>query len=87
MMALDSTPVIQYTVWPDDLHGHRFTVSLVIHHPDLQGQVLHMPAWIPGSYLIRDFSKHIESITAFTLPKNQAEAKKRITLERLDNDR
>jgi len=37
--------------------------------------------------LIRDFSKHIESITAFTLPKNQAEAKKKIALERLDNDR
>ncbi|NCV77980.1 MAG: M61 family peptidase [Burkholderiaceae bacterium] len=86
-MALDSTPAIQYTVWPDDLHGHRFTISLVIHHPDPQGQVVHMPAWIPGSYLIRDFSKHIESIAAFTLPRNQTEAKKKITLERLDNDR
>lgn len=87
MMALDSTPAIQYMVWPDDLHGHRFTVSLVIHHPNPQGQVVHMPAWIPGSYLIRDFSKHIESITAFTLPRNQTEVKKKIALERLDNDR
>ncbi len=87
MMALDSTPVVQYTVWPDDLHGHRFTVSLVIHHPNPQGQVVHMPAWIPGSYLIRDFSKHIESIAAFTLPRNQTEVKKKIALERLDNDR
>ena len=86
-MALDSTPAIQYMVWPDDLHGHRFTVSLTIHRPDPQGQVLHMPAWIPGSYLIRDFSKHIESITAFSLPKKQMEAKKKIALERLDNDR
>jgi predicted metalloprotease with PDZ domain len=87
MMALDSTPAIQYMVWPDGLHGHRFTVSLTIHRPEPQGQVLHMPAWIPGSYLIRDFSKHIESITAFSLPKKQAEAKKKIALERLDNDR
>ncbi|NBP96991.1 MAG: hypothetical protein EBU25_04020 [Burkholderiaceae bacterium] len=53
-------------VWPDDLHGHRFTVSLTIHRPDPQGQVLHMPAWIPGSYLIRDFSKHIEGTKPFT---------------------
>ena len=86
-MALDSAPAIQYTIWPADLHGHRFTVSLTIHHPDPQGQVLHMPAWIPGSYLIRDFSKHIESIAAFTLPRNQTEVKKKIALERLDNDR
>jgi predicted metalloprotease with PDZ domain len=86
-MALDSTPAVQYTVWPDDLHGHRFTVSLVIHLPDLLGQVVHMPAWIPGSYLMRDFSKHIETITAFALPRNQTEVKKKIALERLDNDR
>ena len=86
-MAFDSGPAVQYTVWPDDLNGHRFTVRLLIERPNPQGQVVHMPTWIPGSYLIRDFSKHIESITAFTLPKNQTESKKKITLERLDNDR
>ncbi len=86
-MAFDSSPAVQYTVWPDDLNGHRFTVRLLIERPNPQGQVVHMPAWIPGSYLIRDFSKHIESISAFALPKNQTESKKKITLERLDNDR
>jgi len=41
-----------------------------------------MPAWIPGSYLIRDFSKQIETIEAIAL-ENPDEA---LTLERIDND-
>ena len=57
-------PAIQYTVWPADLHGHRYRVKLHIAQPNPEGQVLQMPAWIPGSYLIRDFSKQIESIEA-----------------------
>ena len=75
-------PAIQYTVWPADLQGHRFRVKLHIANPDPNGQVLQMPAWIPGSYLIRDFSKQIESIAAYSIADNR----KKINLERIDND-
>ena len=75
-------PAIQYTVWPADLHGHHFRVKLLITDPDPNGQVLQMPAWIPGSYLIRDFSKQIESIEAYSI----AGTRKKIILERIDND-
>ncbi len=75
-------PAIQYTVWPEDLHGHRFRIKLHIANPDPDGQVLQMPAWIPGSYLIRDFSKQIESIEAYSI----ASTRKKITLVRIDND-
>ena len=81
MSALD-LPAIQYTVWPADLHSHHYQVKLHITNPDPKGQILQMPAWIPGSYLIRDFSKHIESIAAFTSDS----AKKKIALQRLDNN-
>ena len=81
-MNLADLPEIQYTVWPADLHGHHFRVKLHISNPDPDGQVLQMPAWIPGSYLIRDFSKHIESIEAYSI----AGTRKKIVLERLDND-
>ncbi|MBU3555854.1 M61 family metallopeptidase [Polynucleobacter sp. UB-Piko-W3] len=74
-------PAIQYTVWPADLHGHRYRVKLHIAKPNPEGQVLQMPAWIPGSYLIRDFSKQIESLEAYLIG-----AKKKISLERIDND-
>uniref|UniRef100_B1XSY4 Peptidase M61 domain protein n=1 Tax=Polynucleobacter necessarius subsp. necessarius (strain STIR1) TaxID=452638 RepID=B1XSY4_POLNS len=75
-------PAIQYTVWPADLHGHHFRVKLYIAHPDPNGQILQVPAWMPGSYLIRDFSKHIESLEAFAV----SGTRKKLALERIDND-
>lgn len=75
-------PAIQYTVWPADLHGHRFRIKLLVANPDPNGQVLQMPTWIPGSYLIRDFSKHIETIEAYST----AGVRKIIALDRIDND-
>ena len=82
-MSHSDLPVIQYTIWPADLYGHHFQVKLHIANPDPNGQILEMPSWIPGSYLIRDFSKHIESIEAYTTGKNS----KPIALDRIDNDR
>jgi predicted metalloprotease with PDZ domain len=76
-------PAIQYTVHAADLDGHRYDVTLRIANPNPAGQVLRMPAWIPGSYLIRDFSKHIESITAFSVTGG---AETELHLERIDND-
>ena len=81
-MSQSDLPQIQYTVWPADLHGHCFLVKLHIANPDPDGQVLQMPAWIPGSYLIRDFSKQIQSIEAHTAGINR----KKLSLERIDND-
>ena len=75
-------PAIEYTIWPADLYGHRFQVKLRIESPDPAGQVIQMSSWIPGSYLIRDFSKHIETIAAFSV--NQP--KQKLELERLNND-
>jgi predicted metalloprotease with PDZ domain len=75
-------PAIQYTVWPADLYGHHFRIKLHITDPHPNGQVLQVPAWIPGSYLIRDFSKQIESIEAYSI----AGTRKKIALERIDND-
>ena len=81
-MKNSDLPAIQYTIWPADLQGHRFKVKLHISNPNPEGQILQVPAWIPGSYLIRDFSKHIESIEAFIA----GDTKKKIALERLNND-
>lgn len=81
-MSYTDLPEIQYTVWPADLHGHRYRVKLHIANPDPEGQVIAMPAWIPGSYLIRDFSKNIEAIAA----KSAGADGKALHLERIDND-
>ena len=57
-------PAIQYTINPKDLAGHLFEMTVVIAAPDPEGQVLSLPAWIPGSYMIREFSRNIVQIGA-----------------------
>jgi predicted metalloprotease with PDZ domain len=55
---------ISYEVNVASLSGHLFQVSLQIEHPEETGQILRLPAWIPGSYMIRDFAKNIVTISA-----------------------
>ncbi|RME26696.1 MAG: M61 family peptidase [Deltaproteobacteria bacterium] len=56
---------IHYRVTPHDPAAHIFRVRLTLRDPAPEGQELTMPAWIPGSYMIRDFSKHVVAIRAF----------------------
>ncbi|TFY97562.1 M61 family peptidase [Ramlibacter rhizophilus] len=46
-----------------DLHAHLWRVTLVVERPAAP-QKLSLPAWIPGSYLLREFSKHLQRLTA-----------------------
>ena len=64
--------VVRYALTPKDLHAHIFQVELTLDNPNPLGQVFSLPNWIPGSYLIRDFSKHIVSINAQSCGKTIA---------------
>ncbi len=55
---------VRYTIKPVKPHAHIYQVSCRIENPDPSGQVFYMPAWIPGSYMIRDFAKNIVQIHA-----------------------
>jgi predicted metalloprotease with PDZ domain len=55
---------IVYEILPSDPAAHLFHVRCHIPEPDTEGQQVSMPAWIPGSYLIRDFAKNIVKIRA-----------------------
>ncbi|HUS25047.1 MAG TPA: PDZ domain-containing protein [Candidatus Binatia bacterium] len=57
-------PVTRYTVHPADPAAHRFRVGVTVEQPDPQGQVFALPAWIRGSYLVRDFAKHVSGLSA-----------------------
>src|SRR5690625_4965260 len=63
-MTHSHSTAIEYVVSFPDLAGHRIHVQMTIPQPDPNGQRLFLPAWIPGSYLIRDFSRQIEEIQA-----------------------
>ena len=54
---------VRYTVTPRPT-AHKFDVVLDIAEPSPGGQVLSLPAWIPGSYMIRDFAKHVVTLAA-----------------------
>lgn len=55
---------LRYRIRPLDAAAHLFEVTLTIAEPDPAGQVIGMPAWIPGSYMIRDYARHVVSIRA-----------------------
>lgn len=55
--------MLHYQIEFDDYRQHLIHVTLrFLANPT---QVLSLPTWIPGSYLIREFSKHIESVKAY----------------------
>jgi predicted metalloprotease with PDZ domain len=52
-----------YRIVPADPHGHRWHVTLEVE--DAPPEVLlRLPAWIPGSYMIREFARHLRDMTA-----------------------
>jgi len=57
-------PAIHYAIVPSDLAGHLFEVTINVAAPAPDGQLLVLPAWIPGSYMIREFSRNIVRIRA-----------------------
>ena len=54
---------LHYRVEAADLHAHLFRVTLTIAQPEMQQQIS-LPVWIPGSYLIREFSKNLQKLAA-----------------------
>ena len=77
MEKTDAFPIL-YRLAPHDPAGHRYRITLTIQAPAPDGQRLSLPAWIPGSYLIRDFSRQIESLTAHC-------GNRRVAVDKIDN--
>lgn len=55
---------ITYRITPSDPGAHIYTVLCTIPDPDPDGQQISLPAWIPGSYLIRDYARHVVRLSA-----------------------
>ena len=70
----------KYRIWPKDPNAHLFEVRVAVAKPDPDGQVFAMPAWIPGSYMIRDYAKHVVAIRAESDGRD-------IAVEKLDKSR
>jgi len=57
---------LHYAIRPADPGAHLFHVTVTVETPDPQGQRFMLPAWIPGSYLIREFARHIVRLSALS---------------------
>lgn len=68
---------VRYRIRPADPHAHLFEVELEVDDPDPAGQRFALPAWIPGSYLIREFARHVIGVEARA-------AGRRISIEKVD---
>jgi predicted metalloprotease with PDZ domain len=60
---------VQYAIVASDLAGHLFAVSMTVEAPAPEGQILALPAWIPGSYMIREFARNIVRIRSECMGK------------------
>ena len=56
--------MIRYRVSCPEPGSHYFAVSMRIEAPAEDGQALRLPNWIPGSYMIRDFSRNLVELRA-----------------------
>ena len=63
MSASIRSAAVQYRVEAADPHAHLFHVTLTIAQPEAL-QRLSLPVWIPGSYLVREFSRHLQRLAA-----------------------
>jgi predicted metalloprotease with PDZ domain len=54
---------LHYRVEVADIHAHLFRVTLHVDQPAAQQRVS-LPVWIPGSYLVREFSKNLQRLAA-----------------------
>jgi predicted metalloprotease with PDZ domain len=80
-MAPSDGATLHYRIEPVLPKAHLFEITLEITHPDPQGQKLALPVWIPGSYLVREFSRHIVEIGA-----HESARKRPIELVKLDKN-
>ncbi len=54
---------ITYRIELHDLHAHQFRVTLTVPTP-AAAQRLSLPVWVPGSYMVREFARHLSRLEA-----------------------
>jgi predicted metalloprotease with PDZ domain len=50
---------VRYRIVARNPAAHLFEVTVSIDEPNPAGQCFSLPAWIPGSYMVREFAKNI----------------------------
>lgn len=64
MSVDENEAAVVYDVRPEHPGAHTFIVTCRVNEPDPDGQVFSLPAWVPGSYMIRDYARHVLTVSA-----------------------
>jgi len=67
---------VNYTLKMEMPQTHYFQVEMTVNDVDKSEVLVKMPVWSPGSYLVREFSKHLDQVTAVDEKGAQLEVKK-----------
>ena len=59
--------------------SHLFEVTLQISNWEKKALVLKMPVWTPGSYLVREYARHVQDFTATSSNSNQSLVSRKIS--------
>ena len=70
-------PPLRYRIRASHPEAHLYEVELTVPAPDPEGQRFSLPAWIPGSYLIREFARNVVRIRARS-------ARRAVALEKIE---
>ncbi|MEK8031878.1 PDZ domain-containing protein [Ideonella sp. DXS29W] len=57
------TAAIRYRIDLSDAAQHRYRVTLTVPDPS-RVQLFSLPVWIPGSYMVREFGRHLSGLRA-----------------------
>ncbi len=71
--------MIHYRIELHDLHAHQYRVTLTVPQPAAEQRVS-LPVWIPGSYMVREFGRHLSRLEA-------RQGRKALALQQLDKSR
>ena len=74
---------MDYRVSMRQPHSHLFEVEATLDRPGT-APVLALPVWTPGSYLVREFSRHLEGLVAFAV---EGTVQRPLPVARLDKHR
>ncbi|MEJ8847221.1 peptidase M61 [Variovorax rhizosphaerae] len=69
-------PALRYRVECANPNAHLFAISLTIDSPAALQRVS-LPVWIPGSYLVREFAKNLQKLSA-------SQGRRTLVIEQLD---
>lgn len=78
-VAQAANPTIAYTLSFPEAQTHYVTVTMDISGLGKDEIEVKMPVWAPGSYLVREFARHVESFEAKSGPTN-------LTVDKVDKN-